>query len=119
MERLYDIKVTEIEMMRDRGFEIDSTAQRILELDLSKASDVKIFDDYLERVRKTYHISEHDESIRRLGLTQYTTQDKKKSLLIYYATKPTGKSQISSETVDEFIDLVDKDAKITESILVI
>jgi DNA-directed RNA polymerase subunit H (RpoH/RPB5) len=112
MQRLFDIKKTQLEMVRDRGYEISPDEELIFNMDIYN------FTAYINELAtanprvttrsllsRSYQATLPDGSIR--------------SMLIYYGGKTDPRQKlVAAEVVREFIGLVQR-YRITEAILIV
>lgn len=112
MQRLFDIKKTQLEMVRDRGYELSPEEEPILNM------DIYTFDIYLNELA-----SINPRAAKRSLLSrsyQATLPDGKvRSMLVYYGGKADSRQkQVSAEVVRDFIGLVQR-FRINEAILIV
>lgn len=111
MQRLFDIKKTQLEMVRDRGYDI-ATEEAILTMTLEN------FIQYVSGIA-----SQMNTSVRAALSRSYVSRDNtggaRKAMLVYYGgkTNPQQK-QVSADVVREFIGLVQRYA-IYEAALIV
>lgn len=112
MQRLFDIKKTQLELVRDRGYEISPEEANIFNMTLEQ------FVLYLNDLTVT-----GKRSVRSSLSRTYEGKDNNgnivKSMLVYYGgkTNPTQK-QVSADIVRDFINL-SQQYNITEAILIV
>lgn len=112
MQRLFDIKKTQIEMVRDRGYTISDSELAILTMNLHS------FENYINDL-----ITSHSKSnIRSLLSRSYTAtlpDNTTKSMLVYYGGKNNPQQkQVSADVVRDFIGLIQKYG-INEALLIV
>lgn len=105
MERLFEIKKTQIEMIQDRGYDVNKE-----ELSLLK-HDFNYFLDYLKSKNE-------NREIVRSNLSQIYSHNGKKHLFVVFAEKSQDSKQISIEVIRNIIEK-SKAAKIKELILIV
>jgi len=112
MQRLFDIKKTQLEMVQDRGYDISPEEAPILNM------DVHNFTTYIN----TLSSATPRATIRSLLSRSYqrTLPDgSTRSMLVYYGGKADlRQKQVSAEVVREFIGLVQR-YRINEAILIV
>jgi len=110
--RLFDIKKTQIEMVRDRGYDIPEDEEILL------TSDVNYFVNHIKQLGlKTRGTS--NSLLSRSYMSEADGETKARSILVYYANKVSQQQkQISADIVREFINLVQKYAT-TEAVLIV
>lgn len=108
MQQLFDIKQTQIKMVRDRGFVVEELELAFLNMTLEQ------FDTYISR-----EAFEKKLPKRALLTRAYQNADKTRSMLVYYGSKlnPSQK-QVPISVIQDFIRLI-KTYGITESILIL
>lgn len=112
MQHLFDIKTTQLEMVRDRGYTISPEEEPILQM---TSND---FTDYMSRIAA----ANPRASLRSLLSRSYDAvlpDGTKRTMLVYYGgkTNPQQK-QVPADVVREFIGLVQK-YRITEAVLIV
>ena len=99
MQRLFDIKRTQLEMIHDRGYDIPQDEENILTMGLDE------FNLYLNN-----KVVSSKKSIRAVLSHLYFSQNEingsKRSMLVHYGSKTATQKQVSAEVVREFISLV-------------
>lgn len=112
MRRLLDIKITQLQMVRDRGYEISPEEKPILGMNI---------DDFIAYVNRIAASIQKPPG-RALLSRSYTAKNpdgSTRSMLVYYGSKTNAQQkQISADVVREFIGLVQRYA-ITEAILIV
>jgi DNA-directed RNA polymerase subunit H (RpoH/RPB5) len=112
MQRLFDIKKTQLQMVRDRGYEISQDELSILNTNLEG------FTIYINHLAA----SNPRSSVRSLLSRSYVSKlpnGSTKSMLVYYGGKSNPQQkQVSADVVREFIGLIQRYA-ISEAILII
>ena len=111
MQRLFDIKKTQLEMVRDRGYDI-SAEEAILTMTLEQ------FVHYVSGLATQAGTSIRS-SLSRAYLSIQTYNGAKRAMFVYYGgkTNPQQK-QVSADVVREFITLVQRYA-IYEAVLIV
>lgn len=112
MQRLFDIKKTQLEMVRDRGYEISPEEEQILTMNIND------FPNYINGLA-----ADNPRAATRSLLSrsyQATLPDgSTRSMLVYYGGKADPRQkQVSAEVVREFIGLVQR-YRINEAILIV
>lgn len=112
MQRLFDIKKTQLQMVRDRGYEITRDEESILTMDL---------DGFLTYIQALATATPR-ASARSLLSRSYMAQrpdGTTRTMLVYYGGKTSPQQkQVSAEVVREFIHLVQRYA-INEAIIIV
>lgn len=107
-QKLLDIKKTQLEMVRDRGYEITEEELPILNMDVF---------GFLEYTRG---LAKPGVSARSLVSRSYVTALRDRSILVYYGGRTgSGQKQVPVEVVREFINLVQTYPSLTEAILIV
>lgn len=112
MQKLFDIKKTQLEMAKDRGYMLSPQEEEILHMDLYT------FDIYYKA------LIEHKKTNNRTVLNRlYDAKDENdktiKRLLVYYGTKlEPQQKQISSNVIKEFIKII-LETGVTEAVLIV
>lgn len=107
MQRLLDIKSTQIQLVRDRGFNVPEDEVPI------EDGDMESFVSFIEgQVEKRELKNPGIAAVRGL-LSRVYTNDAKDAILVYYASKVKQQNkQISAETVRAFIQTIGKYNKV-------
>jgi len=105
MQRLFDIKKTQVEMVRDRGYTVSDVELSILDM------DIKQFTQYVNNLSKS-----NPKLETRSLLSQLYTLNDEPHLLIHYAGGSGGK-QVSIETIKAISSIVQK-SRVKELILI-
>ena len=111
MQRLFDIKKTQLQMVRDRGYDISPEEEVILTI------DVYNFANYITGLA----VANPRATARSLLSRSYmaTLPDgSTRSMLVYYGGKSDPQKQVSAEVVRDFIGLVQR-YRINEAILIV
>jgi DNA-directed RNA polymerase subunit H (RpoH/RPB5) len=112
MQRLFDIKKTQLEMVRDRGYEISPEEEQILTMDINN------FIIYVNGLAT----DNPKASVRSLLSRSYLARlpnGSTRSMLVYYGGKTNlQQKQVSADVVREFIGLVQRYA-INEAVLIV
>lgn len=112
MPQLFDIKITQLQMVRDRGYEITPDESQILTM------TPEMFTDYLARLA-TANPRAAQRSLLSRSYTTKLPNGTNKNMLVYYGGKINSQQkQVSADVVREFIGLVQRYA-IHEAILII
>ena len=111
VQQLFNIKKTQLEMVRDRGYDIGDEAQ-ILQMSLEN------FIQYVTQIT-IQHKTSPRAALSRSYLTREDVPGPKRSMIVYYGgkTNPQQK-QVPAEIVREFIALIQKYG-VTEAILIV
>jgi DNA-directed RNA polymerase subunit H (RpoH/RPB5) len=112
MQRLFDIKKTQLEMVRDRGYELSPEEAQILTMNLTQ------FYDYVNRLAANNAKTTTRSLLSRSYLAKLP-DGTTRSMLVYYGgkTNPQQK-QVSADVVRDFISLVER-YRINEAILIV
>lgn len=94
-QNLFDVKKTQIQLARDRGYEISEDEENVLN------SDEYSYNTYLRALISFKKVT----SIRAALTTHYVNPSKNRNFLVYYVTKGSG-SQISSDVIREFVNII-------------
>lgn len=112
MQRLFDIKKTQIQMTRDRGYEISPEEEQILHTNLNG------FIGYVQGLAAETARA----SVRSLLSRSYVSRDgatQKSTMLVYYGGKTSQQQkQVSADVVREFIKFIQRYG-INEAILIV
>lgn len=112
MQRLFDIKKTQLEMVRDRGYELSHEEEPILNMDIYN------FSGYLNGLA-TVNPRASTRSLLSRSYRATLPDGSVRSMLVYYGGKAdTRQKQVSAEVVREFIGLVQR-YRINEAILIV
>lgn len=112
MQRLFDIKKTQLEMVKDRGYLISPEEASILDMNL---------DQFMMYVNSLS--SQLKRSVRSSLSRSYDAKDSQgkviATMLVYYGGKTSPQQkQVSADIVREFIQLVQK-YSVTEAVLIV
>lgn len=115
MQKLLDIKITQLQMVRDRGYTINPDEEAILDMPLEKF--IRYINNIVTTSRTSIRSSLSRSYVNQLQEGEPTTN--RKSILVYYGgkTQPQQK-QTPVEVVREFISLVQRYG-VTEAILIL
>jgi DNA-directed RNA polymerase subunit H (RpoH/RPB5) len=112
MQRLFDIKITQLEMVQDRGYVLTED-----EADLLLARD---FNEFVMHVNRL--VQEHQKSVRSALSRMYELRDAEgkliKTMLVFYGNKNPSQKQISVEVVRQFVTLIQR-YNFTEAVLIV
>jgi len=111
MRKLFDIKKTQLEMVKDRGYNLSSDEEEILKMDFSK------FETYYRE------LGEKKKVLNRTLLNRFYDMKKGddivKRLLVFYGSKTEQQQkQIPANVVREFVKLI-QDYGVTEAVLIV
>lgn len=112
MQRLFDIKKTQLEMVSDRGYAIDPREQEILNMGLED------FTRYLTAIVDQTRSSPR-AALSRTYLSRELIDGKQRAMLVYFGgkTNPQQK-QVSADVIRAFIGLIQKYG-IYEAVLIV
>src|SRR5437660_908058 len=110
MEQLFAIKKTQLEMMRDRGFNIDEE-QNILNMSIDNFVQyiTGLAGQQMSRIRYT---------LSHFYQTAPDATGRRKTILVYYGTKDAGTAGVGVGVIRPYLDLL-RQAPVNESILII
>lgn len=112
MQRLFDIKKTQLEMVRDRGYEISPEEEPILTMNINE------FPNYINALAAA-NPRAATRSLLSRSYQATLTDGSTRSMLVYYGGKADPRQkQVSAEVVREFIGLVQR-YRINEAILIV
>lgn len=112
MQRLFDIKKTQIEMTIDRGYIVSPEEEAILTMNLNQ------FINYVAQLMTTNPQASMRSTLSRFYEGQTETGERK-SMLAYYGGKTTAQQkQVSADVARQFINNIKKYG-ITEGVLII
>lgn len=112
MYRLFDIKKTQIEMVRDRGYNIPEDEELLL------TSDINYFQRHINHLGSGIKATAQS-LLSRSYITTPDNNNVTRSILVYYASKTNQQQkQISADIVREFIRLMQRYAT-NEAILIV
>jgi DNA-directed RNA polymerase subunit H (RpoH/RPB5) len=96
MQRLFDIKRTQLEMIHDRGFIIPADEKDILHMDVNQ------FEKYLKTESEKKKIS-----FRKFLSHEYVSATNPNvKMFVFYGAKTNEKKQVSNDLIHEFINIV-------------
>lgn len=111
MQRLFDIKITQLQMVQDRGYPLHDDEEDILSRD---------FDNFVNYVN--YRCQTENKSVRNVLARIYDLQDEAgrsiKRLVVFYGGKNPNQQHISVEVVRAFVGVI-KQLSPTEAILIV
>ncbi len=110
-QRLFDIKKTQIEMVRDRGYNIPQEELQLLNTDLSG------FLGYVDS-KSTLKTLNAFRSALGNNYTGINLDGTPKSMLVFYANKPSSNTKIPVQIIRDFLHVMEKYI-ITEAILIV
>lgn len=106
-QHLFDIKKTQLEMVKDRGYEVGEEEAEIFNMNLEQ------FIVYMNNRAILRKVTP------RSALTQdYISADRTRSILAFYGSKTPAQKQVSADIVREFVDLIQKN-RVTEAVLIV
>lgn len=98
MQRLLDIKTTQLEMVQDRGYNLSPKEAEILGMDVDR------FTKYIEGISDPR--SKKIWSVLSNIYTAPNPDGSQKIIVIFYAGRDDNKKQIAGDTIKTFIDVV-------------
>ena len=112
MEKLFDIKKTQLQMMIDRGFVVSPDEQRILNMSINEFADYATnLTVQAKRSLRSALTRVYDGPLNQNGIPS-------KRAIVYYAAKDQQKKQVSADIVRDFINLINY-YKCTDAILIV
>lgn len=113
LQLLHSVKITQIQMLKDRGYDV-ADEEQIINMDLNT------FVQYINAVINKYMNEGGGKISVRSSLTRlYTTPTRSRNMLVYYGSKSDDKSKISIEIVRAFQDIIIKNRNINEAVLIV